>query len=75
MAVRSKYGAVVHYAREKGYRDGESYSAFDLPGASFSAHRGHGSVVYRGANNGHLEFRCDGCGDAIFVLPGDSEEG
>jgi hypothetical protein len=77
MATGEQTRAALAYARRAGYTEGQEYSPFDLPGVSFTAHRGHGVVTYRGINNGHLEFRCSGCGDAIFVLPGTSgsEEG
>lgn len=77
MAQTAANREALSYAHKAGYTAGARYSAFDLPGVVFGAHRGHGSVAYKGINAGHLEFRCDGCSDTIFMLPGsgDSEEG
>lgn len=68
MATAAQIKAAKAYARDAGYKEGERYSPFDL-GSSFSAHRGHGLSVYTGINNGTLEFRCDGCSEAIWVRP------
>jgi hypothetical protein len=50
------------------YKTGEHYSASELPpGPARGTHLTHGGAEYHGIYNGHFEFRCDGCGETIFL--------